>query len=80
MASKSETLISLAGVDFSSVSKDELKSIFKETLEAGLHGICFSPYTEGQEPGNLITEKHWDLFTVDRTPKKVMQELYYELK
>ncbi len=56
MATKTDTLIALAGVDFSSLSKDELKSAFKETLEAGLHGICFSPYLEGQKPGTAISE------------------------
>ena len=31
-----------------------------------------------QEP--MEPEKHWGLFTVDRKPKKVMQELFATLK
>jgi glucan 1,3-beta-glucosidase len=56
MATKSEVLIALAGVDFSSLSKDDLKSIYQEIRDTGLHGICFSPYLEGQEPGSIISE------------------------
>lgn len=56
MAAKSDVLIALAGVDFSSLSKEELKSIYKEILQTGVHGICFSPYEEGQGPGMLISE------------------------
>lgn len=56
MATKSDTLIALAGVDFSSLSKAELASAFKATLDAGLHGICFSPYLAGQGPGSIIAE------------------------
>jgi len=56
MAAKSDTLIALAGFDFSAVSADELKTAYKEILQAGVHGICFSPYLEGQAPGTLIRE------------------------
>ena len=56
MATKSDTLIALAGVDFSAVSADELKTVYKEILQAGLHGICFSPYLEGQQPGTIISD------------------------
>ena len=56
MATKSEILISLAGADFSSYSRNELKSIYREILQTGLHGICFSPYVEGQAPGTFIRE------------------------
>ncbi len=57
MAAKSELLIALAGIDFSSLKHDDLKSIYHEVLDRGLHGICFSPYLEGQEPGVLIPEE-----------------------
>jgi len=30
-------------------------------------------------PDPMDPEKHWGLFTVDREPKKVMQQLYPEL-
>ena len=57
MATKSDVLIPLAGVDFSSFSKDDLKSMYRERLEKGLHGISFSPYIESQQPGTFIPEE-----------------------
>jgi len=38
-----------------SVNKD-LKIAFKESLSSGMHGLCFSPYMEGQEPGTYMSE------------------------
>lgn len=54
MAIKSEALIPLAGVDFSSLSKDDLKSMYREILQTGMHGISFSFYVDGQQPGTFI--------------------------
>ncbi|MBW4046700.1 MAG: glycosyl hydrolase [Proteobacteria bacterium] len=31
-----------------------LKEAFRTTLEKGLHGLCFSPYLDGQGPGSSI--------------------------
>lgn len=45
------------GVDFSIYSLDDLKNLWKETLENGMHGICFSMYEDGQKPGDVITRK-----------------------
>ncbi len=33
-----------------------LGALFRRTLAAGVHGLCFSPYLEGQAPGSLVTE------------------------
>ena len=49
----SETL----GLDFSNFSLEELKAYWKKTLQKGMHGICFSMYEDGQEPGDVITEE-----------------------
>jgi exo-beta-1,3-glucanase (GH17 family) len=47
-----------AGVDFSDYkSKEDLKELWRDTLEQGMHGICFSMYEDGQEPGDTITEE-----------------------
>ncbi|WP_299766385.1 MFS transporter [uncultured Dokdonia sp.] len=43
-------------IDFSGMSTDELKSLFTKSLNGGLHGICFSPYTEGQNIGDQLSE------------------------
>ncbi len=34
----------------------DLAGEFAETLHAGVHGLCFSPYLEGQAPGALVDE------------------------
>lgn len=36
---------------------DDLKSLYIEKLSGGIHGLCFSPYEEGQKPGDQLTEK-----------------------
>ena len=33
-----------------------LDESFRRTLANGVHGLCFSPYLEGQEPGALVSE------------------------
>lgn len=57
MSFKSENILSLIGDDFSNKSVSDLRSIFTKMLNSGTHGICFSPYLEGQEPGSVITEE-----------------------
>ena len=48
--------LSLAGIDTSRLSTDDLRAIVRDLLEAGIHGLCFSPYVEGQGPGTELTE------------------------
>lgn len=43
-------------LDLSAYSLDELKALWKRTLECGMHGICFSMYEDGQGPGDEISE------------------------
>ena len=49
--------LSLAGIDLEGKSLDELRALYKKYLENGLHGLCFSPYEEGQEPGDQLSEE-----------------------
>lgn len=49
--------MSLAGIDTNQLSAEELIDLFKEHLELGMHGICFSAYVEGQNPGDQLTEE-----------------------
>ena len=37
-------------------TRDALGSAFTATLQSGVHGLCFSPYLEGQRPGSQIGE------------------------
>ena len=55
--SKKEALakkMALAGTDISRLSGKELTAIVRKVLEQKIHGICFSPYIEGQGPGTQI--------------------------
>ncbi|MEH6551524.1 MAG: glycosyl hydrolase family 17 protein [Pseudomonadales bacterium] len=54
--SKSYKHMSLAGIDSSHLSIDELRKIARGILEDKVHGLSFSPYTEGQGPGTIIGE------------------------
>lgn len=46
-----------SGIDFNTLSFADLKKLWKSTLNKGMHGICFSMYEDGQEPGDIITEE-----------------------
>jgi len=47
----------LAGIDSSVMSDDELSQKIRDLLSNKIHGISFSPYTEGQTPATIITEQ-----------------------
>lgn len=49
--------MALAGVDLANKSDKELQKLFKQTLDHGMHGLCFSPYEEGQSVGDQISEE-----------------------
>ncbi|MFC2110169.1 glycosyl hydrolase family 17 protein [Bacteroidota bacterium] len=56
MSLRRENIMSLAGRNYNDKSKEELQEKFAEMLKFGMHGLCFSPYEEGQQPGDVITE------------------------
>jgi exo-beta-1,3-glucanase (GH17 family) len=41
---------------WTSETRDALTAEFRATLQRGVHGLCFSPYLEGQQPGDQIGE------------------------
>ena len=43
-------------VDFSTKSKTEIKKLYTKSLKDGLYGLCFSPYLEGQDIGDILSE------------------------
>lgn len=49
-------LNSSTGLNFSGKTTAEIKTLFSQTLDSGLHGLCFSPYTEGQGTGDTLSE------------------------
>ncbi|MEM9143147.1 MAG: glycosyl hydrolase family 17 protein [Bacteroidota bacterium] len=48
---------SYQGIDFSAHTLDDLKKLWRQVLEKGMHGLCFSMYEENQRPGDTITEE-----------------------
>lgn len=48
--------MSLAGLNANDYTLDQLKTMSRELLEGGIHGICFSAYEEGQKPGDQLSE------------------------
>ncbi|SDR87499.1 Exo-beta-1,3-glucanase, GH17 family [Polaribacter sp. KT25b] len=45
------------GVEFSQYSKEDIVKLWRETLDSGMHGICFSIYADSQKPGDFISEE-----------------------
>ena len=41
---------------YMALAHKELKTVFEEQLEYKVHGICFSPYSEGQTIGDQLTK------------------------
>ncbi|MCC7465420.1 MAG: glycosyl hydrolase [Saprospiraceae bacterium] len=44
------------GLDFSGKNIADVKAMFAQTLQGGVHGLCFSPYEEGQTTGDTLSE------------------------
>jgi glucan 1,3-beta-glucosidase len=57
MSYNAEAVMSLAGRNYQGVTTEQLKTLFKQVLQSGMHGLCFSPYEEGQNPGDMLSEK-----------------------
>ncbi|MDZ7647314.1 MAG: hypothetical protein U5K54_09115 [Cytophagales bacterium] len=42
--------------NFASKTETEIKALFTASLHKGMHGLCFSPYLEGQNIGDQLSE------------------------
>jgi len=42
---------------FDNLSRDEIVEIHNKLLDDGIHGLCFSPYEEGQNIGDILSEQ-----------------------
>lgn len=56
MSVRAGKIMALAGTKLAKKSDKELQILFKETLNNGMHGLCFSPYEEGQTAGDPINQ------------------------
>jgi GPH family glycoside/pentoside/hexuronide:cation symporter len=52
-----ESINSIVDIDFNTKSELEIKNLYNEILNKGLHGLCFSPYVEGQEAGDMLSAR-----------------------
>ena len=57
MSVREEKILSLTNVDLAKKSTEDLASLYNEVLSTGIHGLCSSPYEEGQQPGDTLTEE-----------------------
>ncbi len=57
MSYRDKRIMSLAGIDYANKTTTELQELFRKVLDHGMHGLCFSLYEEGQQPGDIISEE-----------------------
>jgi len=57
MSIRTEKFLALASLDFENKTEKELGNLGRKALKNGMHGIGFSPYEEGQKPGDQISEE-----------------------
>lgn len=58
MSSKRDhKILSLSGGHIANKTTKGLEHVYKKVLDQGMHGLCFSPYEEGQKPGDQISEE-----------------------
>ena len=55
MLKREDKVLSLAGLDPAKITGNELQQYFGAYLKKGMHGIGFSAYEEGQEPGDELS-------------------------
>ena len=56
MSNQYKRRMSLAGLDTTGLTPDDLRNLVRKILEGKIHGLSFSPYTEGQGPGTVVGE------------------------
>lgn len=56
MSFRNARVMNLTGVHHTDLNEKELIDLYNETLQNGVHGFCFSPYEEGQKPGDQLSE------------------------
>lgn len=57
MSFRRNKIMSLSGSNLDNKTIKGLQNCYKRVLKKGMHGLCFSPYQEGQEPGDQLSEK-----------------------
>ena len=57
MSFREKRRLSLTGLNSSNQNPEQIQGLFQKILEDGMHGICYSAYEEGQEPGHILSEE-----------------------
>ena len=53
---RSERELSLQGINYTDKSYGDIKKLFEEVLREGMHGLCYSAYEAGKQPGDILEE------------------------
>ncbi|WP_297792233.1 glycosyl hydrolase family 17 protein [uncultured Eudoraea sp.] len=56
MSRREEKILALTTFDYANKTTEDLKKLWKQVLKKGMHGLCYSPYEEGQKPGDHMSE------------------------
>ena len=56
MSCRKEKHLSLSGFTLSNHSRESLQDVATNVLQSKMHGLCFSPYDQGQNPGDELSE------------------------
>lgn len=56
MSNAYQRRLSLAGLDTTVLTEAEMQDLVRNILEDGVHGLCFSPYTDDQGPGTELSD------------------------
>ncbi|MGB0522266.1 MAG: glycosyl hydrolase family 17 protein [Flammeovirgaceae bacterium] len=57
MSRRAERVLSLTAKNYADKSTTELRAMYQDVFSQGMHGLCFSPYVEGQKPGDQLSEE-----------------------
>ena len=71
MSVRKEKFFALASLDYDGKTITDLRKLFRKSLDSGIHGICSSPYSEGQRPGDILSESHKIIYLILSTSGQV---------
>ena len=57
MSFNSKKIWALTGLNALHKTEEEIIELFHESLKEPMHGLCFSPYVNGQKPGDQLSEE-----------------------
>lgn len=57
MSYRSDKILALTGINALHKNRSELVDLFHKVMQNPMHGLCFSPYLDGQEPGTSLSEE-----------------------